>query len=1024
MNSKYFLATVCLVALCLQLENTCYGQQDPSWYSLFSRGKFEQYERLVVKKLETDLPEADRRAWQAELELLKPVLKDAELANDLAEAFRQLVTEQRTARQKSGSDREQARAIVESAMSRVASRFGRDHLYYARALQVRGAYMKFTGESFEAATSYRQAFERLQQTLPVSWNEVLGTGETCALQLAQLGQFDRQIEIYDVLLPAIGDGPHKESQRAILMRINLARALKNQDQLSRALKVLQPAYRIAREKHPDQHRLQSYMHDAIASIYIALGDNQTAVHHLQKSLEAKSRLPEIRGPYERERLLRQSDQFMQKGIIQELNGDYPEAIGHFTGAIRCLEENESFPRHAFSARKRLAEALVSNGQYDEALTQIETAYQGMLKIDASGGADLGKIVEAGSRVNRLQDNYEAALKWHERLNPAEGSEEAISHGILAEREHELGLIHLGMNQRDLSLKHLIAAYSHYQDEWKNNIAPLSDFQAQRFSMKTRNLIGSVFYADNKLPSSESSAPDAHVTEYSPGDELDDALLLTTMALESKGLVSNFIAQRESLLASEPFRHFRAHFSELNLEASDLRASGDQSSKLLKMEAQKRTTADEFYELLEKKGYWPTGKQILTDLLNSLDPSTAVIEVLKLAGPERADGSRPNFYLAFVIRKTESGKLRVTRIDLGNMEAVDQATATWLAEVNPAAQGNDLATNDASRGADPGIEPLNKKKRTVFSPSAKQLHEIVWSKIQPHVSGASHLVICPDGMLTQLPFAAVPTMDSEHPYLINQYSVSYSTCAHASAQSLQREYGTHCGRMLVAANIDYGSSEGDSQFPPLPFTEKEILHLKSVLADPAGMKLLSGRDATQEALLEEMPRNKTIYLATHGYLAEQLGDLVVRRQAIYRPSPLADCGLALSDANRIFGEEASAAEDNVLTAEEILQQDLTSVELAILSACHSASGAIYEGEGVFGIQKGLRLAGVATTISNLQSIGDESTSVFMKELNQRLFEESYSSLSRAEALREAQQAMVEQGLPPRYWANWVLYGDWR
>ena len=87
---------------------------------------------------------------------------------------------------------------------------------------------------------------------------------------------------------------------------------------------------------------------------------------------------------------------------------------------------------------------------------------------------------------------------------------------------------------------------------------------------------------------------------------------------------------------------------------------------------------------------------------------------------------------------------------------------------------------------------------------------------------------------------------------------------------------------------------------------------------------------------------------------------------YEDQALIRSGLLFSGANvSLSGTELpDDVEDGVLTALELSEMNLGQIDLVVLSACQTALGEI-SGEGVFGLQRGFKLAGANSLLmSNL------------------------------------------------------------
>ena len=104
------------------------------------------------------------------------------------------------------------------------------------------------------------------------------------------------------------------------------------------------------------------------------------------------------------------------------------------------------------------------------------------------------------------------------------------------------------------------------------------------------------------------------------------------------------------------------------------------------------------------------------------------------------------------------------------------------------------------------------------------------------------------------------------------------------------------------------------------------------------------------------------------------------------------------------------EDGVLTAKEISHMDLSETDLVVLSACETGLGDV-SSEGVFGLQRSFKQAGVQTIMMSLWEVNDEATRYMMTEFYSNLS----SGKSKREAFLEAKQACKKKYIDPRYWA---------
>lgn len=133
-------------------------------------------------------------------------------------------------------------------------------------------------------------------------------------------------------------------------------------------------------------------------------------------------------------------------------------------------------------------------------------------------------------------------------------------------------------------------------------------------------------------------------------------------------------------------------------------------------------------------------------------------------------------------------------------------------------------------------------------------------------------------------------------------------------------------------------------------------------------------------------------------------------------PMLRSGLMLSGGNRAWQGETipETVEDGVLTAREISRMDLRGTDLVVLSACETGLGEV-SSEGVFGLQRSFKQAGVQTLVMSLWEVSDEATRYMMTEFYSGLL----SGKEKRVAFLEAKQKCKEKFPEPQYWAAFIM-----
>lgn len=435
-----------------------------------------------------------------------------------------------------------------------------------------------------------------------------------------------------------------------------------------------------------------------------------------------------------------------------------------------------------------------------------------------------------------------------------------------------------------------------------------------------------------------------------------------------------------------------------------------------------------------------------DLVQMLSPRTALVDIFQYTHTSYdTDGDVPQpkcreRFTAYILQ--HSGE--VLSVDLGDVEPIAEAVVNWR----------------KTRGFRP-----NKGK----ADWAAILGKLVWSPLEPHLKDCDTLLISPDGVLSHLAWNALPGREPDT-YLIEDYAIGMvpvpQLLAAARNPEQPRDEVTRAEpagdvdrdeSLLLLGDVNYDAAassatttEGVStkrskrlSFPPLKGTAVEVHALRDRFQQrfPKGdVLLLDKAEATEEAFWREAPRHRWLHVASHGFfappaikaalIAQQRGDPTAsgQRSLSIGDAVLAN-GLALAGAN---SGAVGAGDDGILTALELSMMDLHNVEVAVLSGCETGLGEALGGEGSFGMQRTLQIAGVGSTVCSLWTVSDAKTNLLMQRFYANLWDEK---LPKLEALREAQIWLLNGGneksadgkpqrLSPHYWAAFTLSGDWR
>jgi CHAT domain-containing protein len=121
------------------------------------------------------------------------------------------------------------------------------------------------------------------------------------------------------------------------------------------------------------------------------------------------------------------------------------------------------------------------------------------------------------------------------------------------------------------------------------------------------------------------------------------------------------------------------------------------------------------------------------------------------------------------------------------------------------------------------------------------------------------------------------------------------------------------------------------------------------------------------------------------------------------------------------EGGTGSDDGALTLDEIYKIDLPRTRLVVLSACETALGQYYRGEGIVSIVRPLISARVPEVVASLWSVDSSATADLMIEFHRQ---RKLSFGRTGEALRRAQMKMISSGHHPFYWSPFIAIGSAR
>jgi len=324
-------------------------------------------------------------------------------------------------------------------------------------------------------------------------------------------------------------------------------------------------------------------------------------------------------------------------------------------------------------------------------------------------------------------------------------------------------------------------------------------------------------------------------------------------------------------------------------------------------------------------------------------------------------------------------------------------------------------------------------------SRKVLYEDLWQPLEPYLEGVKTIHISPSGSLYRVPFESL--QNKENIFLTAQYQFHYYSAIRDMLKEKPQKntfkdmvllgyilYDLNNEKKLIVS-IDTTRNIRNG-FHPLKGTLEEVVKINKTGKKAKLNTTLLTKDAASEDTVKTFVGQRApsiIHFATHGVFLSPLDtqhyDFDAFTGSRYRlraaDNPLQRSAIMLYGANETWTKDRpilGSGEDGILTALEVTTLDLQNTDLVVLSACSTGLGDVHNTEGVFGLQRAFKLAGVDYVVASLWDVEDVATKDLMIAFYKNLLRKKQTP---AAALRNAKDQLREEGHEPKDWAGFIL-----
>jgi len=397
-----------------------------------------------------------------------------------------------------------------------------------------------------------------------------------------------------------------------------------------------------------------------------------------------------------------------------------------------------------------------------------------------------------------------------------------------------------------------------------------------------------------------------------------------------------------------------------------------------------------------------------DVQDALGQDEAAIEFIHFKYRDRFRWTDSILYCALILKKDSAHPAMVAMFEQNQLEEILQGTGTG------GYVDNVYGTRSNFRG---------------------ELYELIWKPLELELEGIERIYISPSGLLHKVSFAAIAR--ERNVVLSDVYDININSSSGKITSPSKFSLDNYSTTALFGGIVYNSDSTEVELWNYLEGTRSEVERIGKIFQrNRINVDYLTDTRATEESFKLTASTNNLLHISTHGFFfpdpqetRKDTSFVPLKEEIVFRGgnrgfgypvfienlNPLMRSGLVFASANDVWSRvEQPDREDGILTAQEVAHTDMRSTGLVVMSACETGLGDIRGSEGVYGLQRAFKMAGVKFLIMSLWQVPDRETEEFMVAF--------YKNLIDLDDIRQAfstTQESMRRKYDPFYWAAFVL-----
>ena len=801
---------------------------------------------------------------------------------------------------------------------------------------------------------------------------------------------------------------------------NLGNVFENQGDFPKANEYYEKALKI-NEEIGGKGGISSCLNN-LGNVFDSQGDYEKAIIYYEKSIKLKEEIGDKNG---------MANVGLNLAIVFKNKYEFTQAVKYLENSLKIKEETGD--KNGISlCLKNLASVFDPQGNYSKAIEYLEKSLKIDEELDDKNGISICFNNLGLAYYN--QQNYIKAIEYFKKSNKI--CEEIGMFSELANNYPNLAIVYVKQQKYNEAVPLYLNAVRMKRKLIEDNFGTLSEKEKEFFLEKT----GKVFNTFNEFASI--SKIDSVIAQC-----YNNILLIKGLLLQSnRGLVDVISKSTDTNLTNTywRFKKLRTDIADLySMPVNERGVNLDSLENIANTEERKLVLLSKDYRTIKKQfnNKW-------VDVKTVLKKDEAAIEFIKINCelslsdlPVQIDtvknfkGIRDSlvfkkqmkdstFYAAFIVRPGYKNPKMISLFDEKHLVAIL----------------NKMTNN---RGVQVLDQPATKEK-------SRELYDLIWLPIEKELKGVKTIYYSPDGLLNKISFAALSS--SENKFLFDIYNlktlsstrdlislnnslfvkpdftcsiyggIQYNLATENLINNAKKYKPDNNTEIALNEKTENKDTRRGGEWNPLSGTLVEAEKIqKEFQKEKISPNLFTGENANEESFKSLSAKSPDIiHIATHGFYFS--GDLSKNKitdegnNFKTNKNPLFRSGLIMAGANRAWLGDSpiDGVDDGILTAFEVSNLDLSNTKLVVLSACETGLGDIKGSEGVYGLQRAFKMAGVKYLIVTLWEIRDEVTVEFMN-----IFYQQWLKGKEIHDAFKLAQIEMRKKYEANFWAAFVL-----